>query len=66
MTGAIGGSMGHDWIYDVLRDLKSYAEANGFGRLAAKAEETLQVAKAEIGGQGVQPEAQDTPGHDGR
>lgn len=40
--------MGHDWIFDVLADLRSYAEANGLTALAEKAAETLQVARAEI------------------
>ncbi len=43
--------MGHDWVFEVLRDLKTYAESNGLVELAAKAEETLQVAKAEIAAQ---------------
>lgn len=43
-----GGSMSHEWVYDVLRDLKSYAEANGLLALAAKAEEALRVAQVEI------------------
>lgn len=40
--------MGHDWVFDVLEDLISYARANGLHALAAKAEETLKVATAEI------------------
>ena len=40
--------MRHDWIFDVLKDLKSYAQANGLPALAAKADEALQVARAEI------------------
>ncbi len=40
--------MGHDWVFDVLRDLKAYAEANGLLALAAKAEEALRVAEVEI------------------
>ena len=40
--------MGHDWVFDVLRDLRDYALANGFTGLAAKADEALQVAMAEI------------------
>ena len=41
--------MRHDWIFDVLTDLRSYAQANGLTALAHKAEETLQVARAELG-----------------
>lgn len=40
--------MRHDWIFDVLRDLKTYAQANGFPALAAKADEALRIAGAEI------------------
>ncbi len=53
--------MGHDWVFDVLKDLKSYAEANGFAGLAAKADETLQVARSEIGGQAVPSAAPKAP-----
>lgn len=40
--------MGYDWIFDVLEDLKSFAEANGLPALAAKADEALLVATQEI------------------
>ena len=40
--------MAHDWVFDVLADLKTYATANGLPGLAAKADETLKVAAAEI------------------
>ena len=40
--------MGYDWIFDVLEDLKSFAEANGLPGLAAKADEALLVASQEI------------------
>ena len=43
-----GDCMRHDWIFDVLTDLRFYAQANGLTALARKAEETLQVARAEI------------------
>ena len=43
--------MGHDWVYEVLADLRAYAMANGLPALAAKADEALQVAKAEIAAQ---------------
>ena len=44
-----GGFMGHDWIFDVLLDLKAYALANGLTRLAAKVDEALQIAAEEVG-----------------
>lgn len=40
--------MGHDWVLDVLADLRAYALANGLTALAHKAEEALQVAAQEI------------------
>ncbi len=43
--------MAHDWVFDVLDDLKSYAVANGLIALAAKAEEALQTATVEIAAQ---------------
>ena len=43
--------MAHDWVFDVLDDLKSYAIANGLIALAAKAEEALQIASVEIAAQ---------------
>ena len=43
-----GGCMGHEWIISVLKDMTSYARANGLTALATKAEETLRVAEVEI------------------
>jgi len=40
--------MRHDWIFDVLTDLKAYALANGMTALAIKADETLAVARDEV------------------
>lgn len=40
--------MQYDWIFDVLRDLRAYALANGLPALAAKADEALITARAEI------------------
>lgn len=40
--------MRHEWVFDVLRDLKAYAQSNGLPALAAKAEEALTIARAEI------------------
>jgi hypothetical protein len=44
--------MRHDWIFDVLSDLKAYAIANNLPAVAAKADEALAVARAEIDAQG--------------
>jgi hypothetical protein len=40
--------MRHDWVFDVLRDLRAYALANGLPALAAKADEALRVARTEL------------------
>lgn len=40
--------MQHDWITDVLMDLRAFAQANGLDRLARQLEDTLAVATAEI------------------
>ncbi len=40
--------MCHDWIFDVLSDLKAYAIQNNLPALAAKVEEALEVARLEI------------------
>ena len=40
--------MGFEWIFDVLKDLKSFASANGMPDLADKADEAMATAKAEL------------------
>ena len=40
--------MGYEWIFDVLKDVKAFAEANNMPALAAKSEETLKVAAQEM------------------
>lgn len=40
--------MGHDWIIDVLADLKSFASTNDLPLLASQLEETALLASAEI------------------
>lgn len=40
--------MRHEWIFDVLTDLRAYALANGLVALASKAEEALVVARDEV------------------
>jgi hypothetical protein len=48
--------MRHDWIFDVLSDLQSYAEKNALPRLSDRVSELLDVARAEIAAQtGVDP-----------
>jgi hypothetical protein len=40
--------MSHDWIFDVLTDLRTYAQRNGLSKLATQVEAALLVAQAEI------------------
>jgi hypothetical protein len=40
--------MRHDWVFDVLDDLRAYALSNGLPRTAAKVVEALAVARDEI------------------
>ncbi len=40
--------MRHDWIFDVLLDLRTYALAHGMATLAQKAEEALLAARDEV------------------
>jgi hypothetical protein len=42
--------MRHNWIYDVLADLRAYAEQNDLPALAAQVTATLRVADLEITG----------------
>lgn len=43
-----GEHMGYEWIFDVLKDLKTFANANDLPELAHKADEAMATAKAEI------------------
>lgn len=49
--------MRHDWIFDVLADLRAYAEQNDLPALATYVAATLRVAELEIqaGGAGLRP-----------
>ena len=40
--------MRHEWIFDVLEDLRSYAVLNGLDDTAAKAEAALMAARVEL------------------
>ncbi len=48
--------MRHDWIFNVLRDLRSYAEKNNLPAIAVAAERALDVAHAEIAAQSADGE----------
>lgn len=55
--------MRHDWVFDVLADLRSYAQRNGLPRLAEQAELTLRTARDEIDAQThAPPEAETAEG----
>jgi hypothetical protein len=45
--------MRHDWIFDVLSDLKAYAQKNDLLALSAKVDEVILVARAEIAATGI-------------
>ncbi len=57
--------MHHDWIFDVLEDLRSYAQANGLSGVALQAEIALQIARVEIAARGESP-AEEPPPERGR
>lgn len=40
--------MGHDWIIDVLADLRSFARQNDLPHLSAQLDEAIIVATAEV------------------
>lgn len=44
--------MPHDWIFEVLEDLRSFALANDLQALAAQINTTLKVAEAEVSARG--------------
>jgi hypothetical protein len=46
------GLMHHDWVFDVLSDLLSYATLNGLPRLAERVAEAMEVAREEVAAQG--------------
>ncbi len=46
---APGVCMRHDWIYEVLEDLGTYAAGNGLPALARQVDEAMKIARAEIG-----------------
>ena len=41
--------MRHDWIFDVLADLRAYAEENDLPALAEQVKTALLVAELEVG-----------------
>lgn len=53
----VEGWMRHDWILDVLRDLRAYAQMNGMPALATKAQDALDVAIVEMQAADAPPDA---------
>ncbi len=53
--------MAHEWILEVLQDMRSYSQKNGLPALTAQLDEALRVATQEIGpaGVGTAPKDQD-------
>ena len=47
--------MGHEWIIDVIADLKSFAKTHDLPLLADQLEQTSLVASAEIGSMAAKP-----------
>lgn len=45
--------MGHTWVFEVLADLRDYAKANGLTLIAAKVDELIVVARAELADRGA-------------
>jgi hypothetical protein len=40
--------MRHDWIFDVLTDLRSYADKNGLSNISKETQRLLDVARTEL------------------
>ncbi len=50
--------MAHNWIFDVLADLKTYAKKNGLSALAEQLDDATLIAATEIASiEGGRPEA---------
>ena len=49
--------MAHDWIFDVLADLKTYATKNGLSALADELDEATLIAATEIASMEGKPPA---------
>ena len=59
-----GDAMQHDWIPEVLEDLRAYARENGLPRLAEELDSVRLFALAEIASRFEPP--QDSSGHQTR
>jgi hypothetical protein len=53
--------MHHEWVFDVLSDMLSYATLNGLPRLAERVAEAIAVAREEISALGGPDDPTDDP-----
>lgn len=58
--------MRHDWIFDVLADLRVYADENNLPALAAQVTATLRVADIEVAEEAFTRSGLATPDGDDR
>ena len=47
--------MGHDWIIDVLADMRRFARQNDMPLLCAQLDDAMMVASAEVANMPAQP-----------
>jgi hypothetical protein len=52
--------MAHEWILEVLQDMRSYSQKNGLPALMAQIDEALRVAQQEIGLSGPATASEDS------
>lgn len=52
--------MRHDWIFNVLADLQTYAEKNDLPAIAASAKQNLIIARSEIAAKYAADDGQDS------
>lgn len=53
--------MRHEWVFDVLSDLLTYATRNDLPGLAARVSDAIDEARREIGNHGDPPDEPQTP-----
>jgi predicted transcriptional regulator len=57
--------MAHEWIFEVLQDMRNYSQKNGLPALMEQLDLALRVAKTEIAsGEGVRDEDTSEPDSD--
>lgn len=56
--------MQHAWVFEVLEDMKAFADHHGFDALAAQLEDARLTAAAEIPEQELRGGARSAPSHD--